>query len=310
MPTFSVIVPTYNGEKFIKMAITSVLNQTFTDFELIVIDDGSMDTTPHILKEFEKIDTRIKIITTTNSGGPTIPTNIGLHRTQGNYVTFLDHDDIWKSNKLEILNKAFSENPEIGFIATNVEILNEKDSTLMTTNAPIQENKISTKNILSGNYFNTFSMLAIKREILDRVGYLDTNLFVFADYDMVVRMVTHDVQFLFLPEALTTYRVHQNNSSSFNKSAIRRIQDLERITLKYQEKFNAHKKSLSTIMQAMARIYLNLGDKKSAIIYFKKAAQNNPSNPAVYIRLFLAYFGEKPYRFFRKIKNETLRKVS
>ena len=302
-PLFSVIIPTYNSKAFIKRTVESVLNQTYPHFELIIVDDGSQDATSGILKDLANKDGRIQIITTPNSGGPVVPTNIGVTVAKGKYIAFLDHDDEWRPNKLEAVRNAFLYNPHAGFVASNVEIYNEGDGTTTISKPRLEGNHISVPDMIAGNYFNTFSMLVIRRDVLDRVGILDKNLLVFADYDIVVRMLTSGIVHIFLPDPLVIYRVHDNNSSSMAKSAEKRIADLERITTKYQKKYERHKKSLSLIHHAIGRIYLNIGNRKGAIEHFKKSLFCDIYNPAAYVRLISSYFGEMPYRVMRKIRN-------
>ena len=309
MPVFSIVIPTYNSEKYIKSTIQSVLDQTFTDFELIIVDDGSKDDTRHIVNKYKEADSRITVITTPNSGGPATPTNIGINTAKGTYLAFLDHDDTWENNKLEILNDIFSKNKDIGFILSNVRIYDEKTKTYSLAKAPTKNNELSPAQLLAGNYFNTFSMMSVKRAIMERVGSVDTNLFVFSDYDLVARLVSFNIPHYFCDNPLVVYRVHQHNASSLLYSAERRILDLERILTKYSKTFDGNKKSMSAVYQAIARIYLNLGKRNEAIEYFKRSLKNDPTNIANYVRLVSSYFGEMPYRFSRKIKNEVLRKV-
>lgn len=309
MPLFSIIIPAYNSEKFIRRTIKSVLDQTFNNFELIVVDDGSTDKTVSIVREIESKDKRLRLITSKNSGGPTVPTNIGLDSSTGTFISFLDHDDEWRENKLETVYKKFTENPNLGFIASNVEVFRDDQNTSSISRAPIKNGSVSTGEMLGGNYFNTFSMLNIRREVLDKVGKLDTDLFVFADYDIIIRMITYKIPFVFLSDPLVTYHVHKNNASSVDKTARRRIADLKRIIEKYKEAFKENRKSLGRIFHAIARLDLYIGNKREAIIYFKKAMACDKFNLATYTRLLMAHFGERLYAFFNRLKNKTLRKI-
>ena len=93
LPKVSIIIPTYNRANLLPRAINSVLNQTFKDFELIIVDDGSTDNTRKVVKEFEEKDSRIKYIWQENFGGPAKPTNTGLKISKGKYIAFLDSDN-------------------------------------------------------------------------------------------------------------------------------------------------------------------------------------------------------------------------
>ena len=98
----SVIMPSHNDERYVRTAIQSVLSQTFTEWELIVVDDCSRDHTPEIIDEFCQIDSRVrKFATEQPSGSPTLPRNIGIKNAQGRYIAFLDSDDKWMPTKLE-----------------------------------------------------------------------------------------------------------------------------------------------------------------------------------------------------------------
>lgn len=97
----SVIMPLYNAEKYVEQAIRSVINQSFTDWELIVVNDCSPDNSATIVSKLADEDSRIKLLhTDTPSGSPTLPRNIGIKHAQGRYIAFLDSDDLWLPNKL------------------------------------------------------------------------------------------------------------------------------------------------------------------------------------------------------------------
>jgi len=113
VPKVSVIMPTFNGQLYIKQAINSVLNQTMADLELLIVDDASKDDTPTILANLVKKDPRIKVITRTSaSGGPTIPKNQALSQVNSPYVCFLDHDDYYHPDKLAQMCAGMDLHPE------------------------------------------------------------------------------------------------------------------------------------------------------------------------------------------------------
>ncbi|MEJ2610102.1 MAG: glycosyltransferase family 2 protein [Candidatus Thiodiazotropha sp.] len=112
----SIIIPTYNYAQFIKESIDSVLLQTYRDFELLIIDDGSTDDTEEIVTEIR--DSRLKYIKIPN-GGVSVARNKGLELAQGEYIAFLDADDKWHPEKLELQVRIFNEYPEIGLVFTD-----------------------------------------------------------------------------------------------------------------------------------------------------------------------------------------------
>lgn len=113
MPKVSIVTATYNGEKYLNRAIDSVINQTFTDFEFIIVDDGSTDKTSSIISQYATIDSRIRIVTRkVASGGPTIPKNVALTMIRAPYICFLDHDDYFHPEKLELLCGALDQHED------------------------------------------------------------------------------------------------------------------------------------------------------------------------------------------------------
>ncbi len=308
-PFFSVIIPAYNSENFIERTIRSVLSQTYDQFELIIVDDGSSDNTAKILSKFSSTDARIRIITTPNSGGPTTPTNIGINLSNGEYITFLDHDDVWKPHKLERLLEFIEDNASIGFIASNVEHYNEKTKNTTLSDLRLVNGNLPKSDVLAGNYFNTFSMLTIKRSVLERVGSLDTSLRMFADFDLVTRMITHDIPYQFLPDILVTYYIHDSNTSKLSTSAYERAKDLKKIIEKYQKTYKKFPDAQSNVLHAIARLHLYLEDRKQAVYYFKMAIKSHPRKMSNYIRLFAAYFGNNPYSKIKTLREKAFRKL-
>jgi len=120
MMKVSVIIPTYNREQLLKRAIQSVLNQTFRDFEIIVVDDGSTDNTKEIIDSFTS--DKIKYIYESNSGGAARPKNTGIKNAQGKYIAVLDSDDEWLPQKLEkqIELLEIFQDPKLGAVGCDV----------------------------------------------------------------------------------------------------------------------------------------------------------------------------------------------
>lgn len=113
---FSVILPVYNGERFLKEAIGSVFAQTYQDWELVIIDDGSTDGTPQLLLQYQD-HPKIQVLRQENQG-VSAARNAGMKQAKGNYYTFLDADDIWKENHLAVLAEMIGQYPDAGFYGT------------------------------------------------------------------------------------------------------------------------------------------------------------------------------------------------
>lgn len=121
LPLISIITPCYNSGQFIAETIESVLAQTYTNWELLVIDDCSTDNSADIILTYTKLDNRIKYLKTENpSGSPTLPRNIGIKMAKGRFIAFLDADDMFLPNKLEKQLKCF-DNDKVAIVYSNYE---------------------------------------------------------------------------------------------------------------------------------------------------------------------------------------------
>ena len=122
-PTVSVIIPVYNAQDYIDLTITSVIEQSYTDWELIIVDDGSTDGSSNIIKNFVNIDNRIRTVRLDKStGGPAYPRNVGMKEANGDYLAFLDADDIWDKDKLK-LQIDYITKSEIDFLHCDAEYI-------------------------------------------------------------------------------------------------------------------------------------------------------------------------------------------
>lgn len=168
MKKVSIILPTYNGGRFIKKAIKSILAQSFSDYEIIVIDDGSTDNTKEILGEYIKED---KIIYFKKENeGPNIARRLGVARSSAEYIAFLDDDDIWHSkDKLKKQVEFLDKNKEYVMVGTGGFIIGENGQTIMKYKVPEKDEEIR-KSILLKNPFIQSSVL-IRKEYLEKIYY-------------------------------------------------------------------------------------------------------------------------------------------
>ena len=124
---FSIVMPCYNSGTYIRQAINSVRGQTYQDWELLVVDDGSTDNSADIIKGMEQTDGRIKYLkTNAPSGSPIVPRNIGVKNALGRYIAFLDSDDAWLPNKLERQMKMFEQYEDMAICFSNYEKMTEQ----------------------------------------------------------------------------------------------------------------------------------------------------------------------------------------
>jgi glycosyltransferase involved in cell wall biosynthesis len=124
VPLVSVVIPTYNSAQYLPETIGSILSQSWQDFEIIIVDDGSTDNTQEVVGAFNS--SKIRYIEQENSGGPSRPRNMGVHHAQGKYISFFDSDDLMSRNKLAEAVAFLERYPDLGLLFANFEVCNER----------------------------------------------------------------------------------------------------------------------------------------------------------------------------------------
>jgi glycosyltransferase involved in cell wall biosynthesis len=213
----SVLVDTYNHERFIEEAITSVLEQDFSsaEMEILVVDDGSTDRTAEIVRKFAP---RVRYLRKEN-GGQASAFNFGIPEAQGEIIAFLDGDDWWAKNKLQIVMTAFENNPRVGTVGHGIV---EFDSAIncLTALAPGTTGYFDLASNEGAQIFRNFmaflgtSRVSIRKSVLAKILPIPEALVVEADEFMSTMAVARDGAVL-LPEPLTYYRLHEENLFQF-----------------------------------------------------------------------------------------------
>jgi glycosyltransferase involved in cell wall biosynthesis len=209
MPLISVIIPAYNAEKTIKETIESVLNQTFSDFELIVINDGSQDSTLDIVSSIS--DPRIKVFSYSNSG-PQKSRNRGIAIATGDYLAFLDSDDLWTPDKLEAQLKALQENPEAAVAYSWTDYIDEFGAFLYSGSHATETGDVYAK-LLVENFLENGSNPLICRNALTKMGGFDESLSASQDWDLYLRLA-NQYYFTAIPRSQIFYRLSNHSISS------------------------------------------------------------------------------------------------
>ncbi|MCC5634267.1 glycosyltransferase [Nostoc sp. CHAB 5844] len=224
IPKISVIIPAYNSEKTIKLTIDSVLNQSFTDFELIVINDGSTDSTLDIVSQIQ--DLRLKILSFENAGG-NVSRNRGLQQASGEFVSFLDADDIWTLDKLASQLKALQDSIDAKVAYSWTDYIDENGKFLVAGNH-ISVNGDVYERLLVSNFLENGSNPLIYREALIELGGFDESLSAAQDWDMWLRLAAKN-SFICVPAVQILYRVSANSlSSNLSRQEKACLQVLER----------------------------------------------------------------------------------
>ncbi|MGJ5676625.1 MAG: glycosyltransferase [Nostochopsis sp.] len=208
-PEASIVIPAYNSEKTIKQTIESVLCQTFTDFELIIINDGSTDLTLEVISQFQ--DSRIKVFSFENAGG-NVSRNRGLERATGEFVSFLDADDIWTPDKLESQFYALQTNPQATVAYSWTDYIDEQGKFLLS-GTHITANGNVYEQLIISNFLENGSNPLIRREALVKLGGFDEDLTAAQDWDMWLRLA-QNFDFIAVPHVQILYRISANSLST------------------------------------------------------------------------------------------------
>jgi glycosyltransferase involved in cell wall biosynthesis len=225
LPRVSIVMATYNYAQYLSEAIESVLAQTFEDWELLVIDDGSTDGTAELLESYAA-DTRIRIIASDNLGQPRAK-NLGIRLSRASLIAFLDGDDRWRRNKLARQLEEIESNPTIGVLATARQLIDPDGNPIAIQQAQ-KLDKNSLEMFLERNPL-CFSSVLIRKELLESFGLFDPRYPVAIDYDLWLRLAER-TEFQIIDEVLVEYRTgHANLSSRLEARIAVVLQILQRI---------------------------------------------------------------------------------
>jgi len=207
-PLVSIVIPTYNGGELLVEALKSALAQDYANTEIIVVDDGSSRNTMNLLQPFAD---RITVVTQENKG-PGAARNRGVMESTGEYITFLDHDDLWAANKVSVQTAILNENPDYGLVYGYPQVI-DGDGNALRTSRPSQfpEGDVF-EDFLLRNRITTFSATMIRRAAFLAVGGIDESLEIVTcdDYDLWLRLAAR-YRVAFSPGDLVCYRKHAGN---------------------------------------------------------------------------------------------------
>lgn len=217
-PRVSVVMPMYNVEKYVLDAVQSVLNQTFEDFELLAVDDGSPDESASIVRAIN--DSRVRVLTKPN-GGLSSARNFGIAHARGKYIAFLDADDAWLPSKLQSHVEHLDRSPKVGVSYSGSRFMDEAGVPLNLYQKP-KLKRVSARDLFLMNPIGNGSAPVIRKEIFEAVKredsdhhYFDEGLRQSEDVEMWLRIaLMSDWQFAGVKGALTLYRVNHAGLSA------------------------------------------------------------------------------------------------
>lgn len=197
----SVVLPTYNGEKYLAQSIESVLTQTYQNLELIIVDDCSTDGTPEIIRHFAEQDSRIRVIRNVENQKLPRSLNIGFRQAAGGYLTWTSDDNFYEDNAIEVMVRALEQNPDCGMVYCDMTCIFEDGIKLSRPTLGIE--RLYVDDVVGACFL-------YRRQVLETVGEYDPDMFLVEDYDYWLR-VRQQYGILYLPQRLYQYRFHSSS---------------------------------------------------------------------------------------------------
>lgn len=213
-PSISVLISVYNGEDYIKESLDSILAQSFSNFECIIVDDGSSDSSRQMITYFQKKDPRIMPFYNAQNLGLTKSLNIGLKKCTGKYIARMDADDVCEFNRFRCQFDFLERNPDLALCGTLGWYIDEHGKKTGEKNLPLTYEEIKKK-ILHNNQF-IHSSLFIKTEVLKKEGGYDEAFKTSQDYELIMRLAAK-YRVVNLPDRLISWRVKRDSLSWVSK---------------------------------------------------------------------------------------------
>lgn len=304
-PSVSVIIPTFNRATFVTEAIESVLAQTYRDYEIIVVDDGSTDNTQQVLAAYKD---KIRYIYQENLGLSSAR-NTGITNAKGKYIALLDSDDLWLPNKLEEQVQILEDNEDTAFVYSNFVFVNETgDFIKVGRKAKTFVSGHILKNLLLSNTVLYPSTWLVKKSCLEDVGFFNTEFKRSEEREMEIR-IARKYKMHGIEEPLAKIR-QINSVETLGRCAAR---DREYYRFKFLNKLfeesngepiiEKNKKRLTAHYYFIAGIaYLKEQNLKAAKDRFRTSIKNNPFRLKVYPYLFSCLLGERCFGVLNKLR--------
>ncbi|MCP4292787.1 MAG: glycosyltransferase [bacterium] len=221
IPLVSVVIPTWNAAAYLPETLETIFNQTWPQIQIVVVDDGSTDSTNNVLGQYQG---RIKTINLENSGGPSRPRNKGIEHSDGEFIAIFDSDDLMEPEKLALAMEVFRLEPNVGLVCTNFrsidpngEVLNpdylaeyhQFRTDLQPANIPdtqLISGSAAFSHLLRGNFIGTSSVVC-RREVFEAAGPFDEEMKNADDIDMWLRIAQNNCTMAFIDQQLHSYRI-------------------------------------------------------------------------------------------------------
>lgn len=296
MPKVSVIIPTCNRSTLLRSAIVSVLAQTYQDFEIVVVDDCSTDDTQQVVSSIN--DKRVRYICHDVNKGVSAARNTGVLDSYSEYVAFLDDDDLWLPEKLELQIDLLENSPAlVGGVYTGFLKMDRISGRVLEKVIPTKRGRILIE-LYSRNWIGTASTVVLRRSCLEEAGLFDESIDYGEEYDMWIRVAERS-EFEFIAKPLVHYLVH--NSSLSANSRIK-ISGINAQLKKYRLRFATDRKGHSYRYLLLGVNYCFTRDLKKGRQAFLEAIRYNPFELRNYYNLLLSFLGADYFKTVKDLK--------
>lgn len=292
-PLVSIVIPTYNRAHLIKRSIRSVLDQTYQNFEIIVVDDGSTDNTEEIIKSFN--ESKLNYIKHNRNKGAAATMNTGINYSKGDFVAFQGSDDEWLLEKLEKEMKAFEDSKvNLGVVYSGLWYIKNNEKRYVPYSQITKKEGNIHNELLTGNFVSGLSV--VRKTCFEKVGLFNENLPSLEDWELYIRISKYFC-FKFIDEPLAIAYC-SSDSASTNYSNLTKSSEL--IVKKHLEYFNKNKKILAANYANIGLYAFLGGEEKKSRKYLRNAIIANPLKLRYLAAFILSFFGKKSYNIFLK----------
>jgi glycosyltransferase involved in cell wall biosynthesis len=279
LPRVSVVMANYNYARFIRGAIESVLAQTMTDFELIVVDDGSTDDSREVIESY-LVEPRVRFRPVEHVGQAAAK-NAGIEWARGPLIAFVDADDLWHPEKLARQVALFDADPSLGVVYTRRRLIDENGREQPYRQPPLYRGDVMAE--MFRDNFVCFSSSLVRRLVIEHLGAFDSGWDLAVDYEFWLRVAAH-YRFDYADETLVTYRCGHGNLS-------RRVGERLKSAMLLMRRFlnrGRHRLPARAIRQTLAATYAHMGlalrpyNLRASLSWYVRSLRANPRQPQVW----------------------------
>jgi glycosyltransferase involved in cell wall biosynthesis len=299
-PLVSVVMPVYNAERFLRVALVTIFNQTYKNLEVIVVNDGSIDQTENII--INEYPNTVRYYIQSNSG-PSKARNLGIKKAIGKYIVFLDVDDFWHPNKIEEQVKSFLNNSDYAMLYTDYQTIeNNQPAKFSIETRDIKLQSCSFQEILFGKSIHT-STVMVRKEVLLAVGGYNDALLTGEDIELYLK-IAKEYLIGYLDKSYVIVRKHDNNLTKMRRNVSGIIEGLKNLCKLYPglSRDKVIKKAFAYHYFRKGRELFNWDMRAESIPFFINSIKAAPFNLKGYLYICSACLPEKVVIYIRNLK--------